>query len=182
MMHMMPEYFSTKLSVEHFLFESISVKNKNDLFYVCIIVGLVTLCLEGLRVLFLYFESRVRQHPLTYGQTDAHSQDKAPLFSSLSIPSSIESIRKRRLKYHCLAFITHIINVILGFLIMLAVMSYNVWIGVSVLSGAGLGHFLFGTVKNRIHLKYPTIAPAVRSNSSVQINTLTETPESDVIM
>lgn len=51
-----------------------------------------------------------------------------------------------------------------------------------LISGAGLGHFLFGTVKNRIHLKYPTIAPAVRSNSSVQINTSTETPESDVIM
>ncbi|CAC5372797.1 unnamed protein product [Mytilus coruscus] len=176
------KYFTTDVSIEKFLFDGISVKNNEDLFCVCIIVGLATLCLEGLRVLFLYLESRVRQHPLTYGQTDAHSQDKAPLFSSLLIPSSIESIRKRRLKYHCLAFITHTINVILGFLIMLAVMSYNVWIGVSVLSGAGLGHFLFGTVKNRIHLKYPTIAPSVRSNSSVQINTLTETPESDVIM
>lgn len=48
-------------------------------------------------------------------------------------------------------------------------------------SGAGVGHFVFGTFKMSIQLKYPTAAPVIpsNSNSTVQINTITENPEPD---
>lgn len=180
-MHMMPEYFTTGSTIDVLLFNGLKISSILGLVCACIVIGLATFCLEGSRVLFLYFEARVRQHPLTYGLTDTQQSDTAPLFSSLSIPSSLESIRKRRVKYHCLAFLAHTCNVLLAFLIMLAVMSYNAWIGGSVLIGAGLGHFVFGTWKVTIQQKYSTVAPAFpsNSNSTVQINTPTENPDLD---
>lgn len=161
-----------------FLFENLNIKSTGGLVGACFVVGLFTFGLEGSRVLFLYLETRIRQHPLTYGQTDGKAQDKAPLFSSLMIPSSMDVIKKRRLKYHCLAFLTHTVNVLLGFLIMLAVMSFNVWIYVSVVFGSGFGHFLFGTFRYKVHLTYPSLAPEPStSKSSLQINALPEEAE-----
>ncbi|KAK0149052.1 putative low affinity copper uptake protein 2 [Merluccius polli] len=43
---------------------------------------------------------------------------------------------------HCLQTALHVCQVGLGYMLMLCVMSYNVWIFLGVLLGSGLGHFL----------------------------------------
>ena len=181
---MMPTYFKLSNHFSNLLFKDLTIHNTEELIYACFVIGMVTFILEGAHILFLYWETRVRQHPLTYGQTDSQFNDTAVLFSSLLIPSSIHSIRKRRLKYHCLAFLAHTTNVVFAYFIMLAVMSYNGWIAISVLCGSGLGYFLFGSLKYKIHLKYTTTSPLRPSHSSnsLQINTIEETPEIDFPM
>ena len=51
--------------------------------------------------------------------------------------------------HHLSQTVLHIVHVALGFLLMLVVMTYQVYLGISVIIGAGLGYFLFaGFISN----------------------------------
>ncbi|KAJ8300163.1 hypothetical protein KUTeg_021682, partial [Tegillarca granosa] len=117
-------YFKLTSCVKDLLFKGLNIEGP---------AAFVTFILEGFKALMLYWTSRLKQHPLTYGKTDNHVQDRSPLFASLTIPSSIEQIKHRRIKYHCYSFLTHVLNVIVGYFLMLAVMSYNLWILLAVI-------------------------------------------------
>ncbi|KAI4902652.1 hypothetical protein NFI96_028711 [Prochilodus magdalenae] len=43
---------------------------------------------------------------------------------------------------HCLQTVLHIVQVVLGYMLMLCVMSYNIWIFLGVIVGSLLGYFL----------------------------------------
>ena len=45
--------------------------------------------------------------------------------------------------HHLSQTVLHIVHVALGYLLMLVVMTYQVYLGISVIIGAGLGYFLF---------------------------------------
>ena len=47
-------------------------------------------------------------------------------------------------KLHLLQTVLHMLQVFLGYLLMLAFMTYNVWLCVAIILGAGSGYFLFG--------------------------------------
>ena len=57
------------------------------------------------------------------------------LMSYLGLQPMIDCFFFFRFKYHCLQTILHIGRLVLGYVVMLAVMSYNVWIGISVVIG-----------------------------------------------
>ncbi|XP_077995912.1 uncharacterized protein LOC144449271 [Glandiceps talaboti] len=56
---------------------------------------------------------------------------------------SRKCIDKRRLKCHICDTILHLVTLLTGYLIMLLVMNYNVWILLSAVVGGALGYFLF---------------------------------------
>ena len=45
---------------------------------------------------------------------------------------------------HILQTFLHMVQVTLGYILMLAFMTFNVWICISIVLGAGLGYFIFG--------------------------------------
>lgn len=47
-------------------------------------------------------------------------------------------------KLHFLQTVLHMLQVFLGYFLMLAFMTYNAWVCLAVILGAGLGYFLFG--------------------------------------
>lgn len=51
---------------------------------------------------------------------------------------------------HCLQTAIHILQVTLGYMLMLCVMSYNVWIFLGVIMGSVLGYFLAFPLLNHI--------------------------------
>ena len=65
---------------------------------VCLVFFSLTIILEASKSLIFYLHAKLKQNPLTYGQTNKSIQDdRSPLFSAIMIPSSIERIRRQRL-------------------------------------------------------------------------------------
>jgi len=46
--------------------------------------------------------------------------------------------------FHCVQTVLHVLQVTVSMLLMLVFMTYNVWLCLSVIAGAGTGYFLFG--------------------------------------
>lgn len=45
---------------------------------------------------------------------------------------------------HVLQTMMHMLQVLISYFLMLAFMTYNVWIGLGIIIGAGFGYFVFG--------------------------------------
>ncbi|KAK7131366.1 hypothetical protein R3I94_016490 [Phoxinus phoxinus] len=65
----------------------------------------------------------------------------SPSEISLS-PTETDTTAKKSWLLHCLQTAIHILQVTLGYMLMLCVMSYNVWIFLGVIMGSALGYFL----------------------------------------
>ncbi|XP_037078806.1 uncharacterized protein LOC119099831 isoform X2 [Pollicipes pollicipes] len=56
--------------------------------------------------------------------------------------------RQRMLsKHHFLQTFLHAVQVVVGYFLMLAFMTYNVWLGIAIVLGAAAGYFIFGSKK-----------------------------------
>ncbi|XP_020905463.1 probable low affinity copper uptake protein 2 [Exaiptasia diaphana] len=65
--------------------------------------------------------------------------------------------------HHAIQVILHVTQLILGYVLMLIVMTFNVWLGISVVLGLGTGYFL-------CHNDYLVIPSGTQSNSSIELN------------
>ena len=64
---------------------------------VCFIFFILTMVLEASKSLSFYLQAKLKQHPLTYGQTVSSIQsDRSPLFTAIMIPSNIGQIKRKR--------------------------------------------------------------------------------------
>ncbi|OWF49691.1 uncharacterized protein LOC110451380 [Mizuhopecten yessoensis] len=164
-------HFNFDAPLKNLFFKGLDVDNTSSLVGACLVIGSLTFLLEGAKMLMLYWSARIKQNPLTYGLTDTDDlDDRDDLTASLMIPASLEQIRSRRIKYHCLGMLTHTFNLITGYILMLAVMTYNVWITIGVIVGSGLGFFIFGALGKNIQVKYAGLKPSIEESSHYQIN------------
>uniref|UniRef100_A0A8C1RBU0 Copper transport protein n=1 Tax=Cyprinus carpio TaxID=7962 RepID=A0A8C1RBU0_CYPCA len=62
--------------------------------------------------------------------------------SEISLAAETTAAAKKSWLLHCLQTAIHILQVTLGYMLMLCVMSYNVWIFLGVIMGSVLGYFL----------------------------------------
>uniref|UniRef100_A0A8D2MH77 Copper transport protein n=1 Tax=Zonotrichia albicollis TaxID=44394 RepID=A0A8D2MH77_ZONAL len=71
-----------------------------------------------------------------------------PVHPSLSIPLSQPSLMAFPLSlprwfwFHVAQTLFHVLQVVLGYMVMLAVMSYNAWIFLGAIAGSTLGYFM----------------------------------------
>ncbi|XP_052443450.1 probable low affinity copper uptake protein 2 isoform X1 [Carassius gibelio] len=73
----------------------------------------------------------------------------APTENTAPTADSTTAVKKSWL-LHCLQTAIHILQVTLGYMLMLCVMSYNVWIFLGVIIGSVLGYFLAFPLLNQI--------------------------------
>ncbi|XP_074017232.1 protein SLC31A2 isoform X1 [Numenius arquata] len=55
---------------------------------------------------------------------------------------SLEGFKARWFRYHVGQTLFHVVQVVLGYMVMLAVMSYNAWIFLGAIAGSTLGYFV----------------------------------------
>ncbi|XP_048245549.1 probable low affinity copper uptake protein 2 isoform X2 [Haliotis rufescens] len=150
----MPTYFFTTTELKNFLFKNLNISGAKGFVVLCLLTFLIMALFEGVKLVKIFFELKVKQDPLTYSQTDSSAEDKEGLLSSLMFPADMGQIRRRRMKYHFLGCMSHMFNMIIAYLIMLAFMSYSVWVGIAITLGSVVGYWVFGYVQQHMVERY----------------------------
>lgn len=79
--------------------------------------------------------------------------------------------------HHLTQTIMHVVQVVLGYLLMLVVMTYQVYLGVAVIVGAGLGYFLFAGLFSENNLRESEACSSTSSGSPAMVLKVTNFDE-----
>lgn len=108
---------------------------------VAILIFLAAIAYEGLKYLRekMFYDA----HKLEQLQQDKEG-------STQNLRAAQKPLRQQILnKTHILQTLLHMLQVAVSYLLMLIVMTYNVWLFLAVVLGASTGYFLFGWIRNR---------------------------------
>ncbi|XP_070845492.1 protein SLC31A2 isoform X2 [Chaetodon trifascialis] len=116
------------------------------------VVLLLTVLYEVLKVLRVWLGSRSKlaQPQCTYAIPPSSRSDSSSVLESSPSESSLTPIQsqppavstRNRWLLHVIQTLLHILQVTLGYMLMLCVMSYNTWIFLGVIVGSVLGYFI----------------------------------------
>nr|XP_039249331.1 probable low affinity copper uptake protein 2 [Styela clava] len=132
----MTHYFNTKLPVA-VAFEGWIINNSGTLAGSCIGVAGLAIFFEIFKTLRNVFQKNyLRRSPYIYQPNPASNKEIS------STNGNFESQYSHFWGMHFLHSIIYIIQIFVGYLLMLVVMVFNVWLTVSVIIGLTLGYFL----------------------------------------
>merc|ERR1712002_486429 len=108
----------------------------------CLGLIIVGVLYEGLKVGRIYL-LRQRYHHVSSTVITNHESNGTKIEETVA-----ESTfpRSNRMKLHWIQTFLHVLQVFVGYMLMLAFMTYNVWICLAVLIGSGIGYFVFGWI------------------------------------
>lgn len=157
-------YFTTDKMIKDLLFQGLNISSTEELVGACAVVFIATVAFEALKVLKTYLELRQNENPLSGVQhlqtqsgaspTPANTHDEVILLSSLRIPVTVNQVRNRKICLHCLNTLSHAFNFFYGYLLMLVVMTFNVWLTIAVIVGCGFGYWIFGAIGQTLQIHY----------------------------
>ncbi|KAK7095183.1 high affinity copper uptake protein 1-like [Littorina saxatilis] len=172
----MDTYFFTRVNISNLLFEDLNINNTKELVGACAIIFIATVIFEAIKTVKVYISLRLNENPLAGVQNlqEPHSLEVTPrshddviLLSSLHFPVTVRQIRIRKIGLHILDSLVQMVNFFYGYLLMLVVMTYSVWLTVAVIVGCGAGYFIFGAIGQTLQLRY----------QSTQRSHMTSSPE-----
>ncbi|XP_041049073.1 probable low affinity copper uptake protein 2 isoform X2 [Carcharodon carcharias] len=140
---MMPMYFFVSDQVI-LLFDFWNVHSVAGMVLTVVIVLLMTLSYEILKVETVKLDKKILDLMTATPNTQDETAETLPIN-----PNAQNTSLKRWIWIYVLRSLLHIIQVILSYLLMLCVMSYNVWVFLSIIAGAGIGYFLAYPLINR---------------------------------
>ncbi|KAL6097187.1 slc31a2 [Pungitius sinensis] len=144
---MMSMTFEVSSSVT-LLFDFWSVHGPAGMVLSVFVVFLLTVFYELLKVFKVWLGSRSKwtqpQDPYAAPQTSASALESSPSESSLTPmePRPPAPDNRKRWLIHAVQAVLHMLQVTLGYMLMLCVMSYNTWIFLGVIVGSGLGYLI----------------------------------------
>lgn len=137
---------------EYILFEGLQTKSVAGMVGACIVIFCLAVLYEGLKVLREYLLKRAlvsgsKYQEVTIG-TKGLSDPQVKSSNGISIdykPKENQSIGLSMISgSHLTQTLLHVIQVFVSYCLMLVFMTYNVWLCIAVLLGAGAGYFFFG--------------------------------------
>ncbi|XP_016894370.1 protein SLC31A2 [Cynoglossus semilaevis] len=147
---MMPMTFDASHNAT-LLFDIWRVHNVAGMLLSVLVVLLLTFFYELLKVWRVWLQSRYQPHQALDSVPLSCSNDSSSILSisrSESSRTAIETLpspdlnNRNRLLLHVDQTGLHVLQVALGYMLMLLVMSYNVWIFLGVILGSALGYFI----------------------------------------
>ncbi|XP_052789426.1 probable low affinity copper uptake protein 2 isoform X3 [Mya arenaria] len=157
----MKDYFFLSADINHLFFEGWHFQGTGGVIGCCVMIFVLTILLEAGKAVIFYIQLRLKQNPLTYGRTGT------------------TSIQDTRIQYHISAYVLHTLNLLLGYLLMLAVMTFDAYIFIAVMLGSGVGYFVFGAVNARNRLLFTRLQTEVYTsphNSQTGLTNASYTP------
>ncbi|XP_078406418.1 protein SLC31A2 isoform X1 [Cetorhinus maximus] len=140
---MMPMYFFVSDQVI-LLFDFWNVHSVAGMVLTVVIVLVMTLSYEILKVETVKLDKKILDLMTATPNTQDETAETLPIN-----PNTQNTSQKRWIWIYVLRSLLHIIQVILSYLLMLCAMSYNVWVFLSIIAGAGIGYFLAYPLINR---------------------------------
>lgn len=136
--HSMPMTFYFGYENVELLFSGLLINSAAAMAVAFVVVFLLALTHEALK--------RARERLLLKAQEGLRAQCSA--FPRTDGTCSKETPRQQLLSAaHLLQTALHVLQVVLGYLLMLTAMTYNAYLGLAVVAGAGAGYWLFGWKK-----------------------------------
>ncbi|XP_067825714.1 probable low affinity copper uptake protein 2 [Heptranchias perlo] len=140
---MMPMHFFVSDQVI-LLFDFWNVHSVAGMVLTAVAVLLMTVFYEILKVETVKLDKKMLDLTTATPNIPDDVAETIPINSNLQNTSG-----KRWIWLHMLQSLLHIIQVVISYLLMLCAMSYNVWVFLSIIAGAGIGYFLAYPVINR---------------------------------
>ncbi|GAB1602496.1 probable low affinity copper uptake protein 2 [Argonauta hians] len=173
-------YLVLTTKVSNLLFEGWNSKDFPGMIAMCFMSLGVAIFYEAARLLQTFVHIRARQNPILYGQDESEntptdnsgSNSLQNLVSSLSTPS----IKRKRNLYYVAETMMHMFLSFVGYLIMLIVMTFNVWLSLAVILGTGIGYFLFDNSILKLAKRSPN-TPRYRDSISDNLPTVASNTE-----
>ncbi|CAJ1070807.1 probable low affinity copper uptake protein 2 [Xyrichtys novacula] len=147
---MMPMAFELSDSVT-LLFDFWDVRGPAGMVLSVFVVFLLTVFYEILKVwrVWLGVKHKLAQHESRYGPAMSSRCDNSSVLENSPSESSLTPIdppspgpHRFSLLMHITQTILHLMQVSLGYLLMLCVMTYNFWVFLGVIGGSTLGYFI----------------------------------------
>lgn len=139
MMGPMQMYFEAGEKVT-ILFKQWKTHDAKELIASCFALFVLAIIYEGLKV---YRQILLARTDLA--NDDVYTNTNCGNITSQTAVITIGPQRKRLCSLaHLIQTILHTLQVFIGYLLMLAFMTYNCWICIALLLGSGMGYFLFG--------------------------------------
>lgn len=140
--HMMKMFFHTGV-MEYILFEGLMTSDTKGIVGACVAVFVLAVLYEGLKFFreYLLRQATVRQNMNSYAVSTVYSAGSKSEMVAVENPT----VGKRMLSgSHGLQTLLHMVQVFISYCLMLIFMTYNAWLCISIILGAGVGYFLFG--------------------------------------
>lgn len=144
MMHM---WFYFGVENVPILFKAWTVNSGGEMAGACVGVFILAMLYEGLKVLReillkrSFIQTRRKEVQTTDSSNALPLMDQSPSASQQSISSTMWS------PWHFLQTLLHLIQVFISYALMLIFMTYNGYLAISIVVGAGVGYFAFGWKK-----------------------------------
>lgn len=119
-----------------YLFKEWMLTSASDTVIACLVLFLVAIAYEGIKTYQKELLKKKYSHSNCYPVATQATADRTNC-------ESRPWLRQMFSVLHLLSTVVHVFQVIIGYALMLAVMTMNVWLVVAVISGAGCGYFLF---------------------------------------
>lgn len=140
---------------EYILFEGVQTKSVAGMVGACVIIFILAVLYEGLKVFREYLLKRAlvsgsKYQEVTIGTKGLSSVSDPQVKSSNGVsldykPKENQSIGIRMISgSHLTQTLLHVIQVFVSYCLMLVFMTYNVWLCIAIILGAGAGYFFFG--------------------------------------
>lgn len=149
MMHM---WFWFGNNLGNFLLPGYNVVTTSSFFCTCLGLFALAILYESMKVL----QIKLHQSTLTL------IQSQSPILSENSclLPGISSKSIRRYISLHCAQWSTWsfqifhwFVHTSLGYLLMLAVMSYNIYVNIAIILGGGIGYWIFGSKLIELNMK-----------------------------
>ncbi|XP_076352247.1 protein SLC31A2-like [Tachypleus tridentatus] len=145
-MAMHGSYFQFSYHVENLLFKGLGSSTVEGFIGLCVGVAIFTVCYESVKLLRHYLTQRLRKSP-----PQNASVSRCSSHESAANKSDVPLVHRRFfdvftslwLRYHLIQTVLHMVQVIMGYMVMLVVMSFNIWLCLSILIASFLSYHLF---------------------------------------
>jgi copper transporter 1 len=135
--HQMKTFFHTSYG-DVYLFKEWILSSASDTVIACLVLFVVAIAYEGIKTYQNQLLKKKYSHGNCYPVASQTASD-----SSNVCHDSRPWIRQMFSLIHVVSTLLHVVQVTLGYALMLAIMTFNVWMVLAVVSGAGLGYFAF---------------------------------------
>ncbi|XP_022252381.1 high affinity copper uptake protein 1-like [Limulus polyphemus] len=146
-MAMHGSYFEFSYHVENLLFKGLGSSTVGGFVGLCVGVAIFTVFYESVKLLRHYLTQRLRRSSsesatvsrCSSRESEANKSEDAPLVHR----RFFDVLTSLWLRYHLIQTVLHMVQVVMGYMVMLVIMSFNIWLCLSVLIASFLSYHLF---------------------------------------